>query len=60
MTRDELTDRRAAKLAGETPATLPRVPERDRFGYGEECSCGCGATSAPVGLCECGKPKGHS
>ncbi len=26
---------------------------------GEKCTCGCGATSAPKGLCECGAPVGH-
>jgi hypothetical protein len=45
---------------GEDMRTRHAVREWERYGQGEECNCGCGATSAPPGRCECGQPLGHS
>ena len=56
MTRDELADRREAKLDGERSTPLPRT------GHGVkliECSCGCQATMRDDARCECGQKRGH-
>ncbi len=52
-----LRARQAAHLGdplGVTGWTQPRE-RRER----SECTCGCGATSALIGRCECGRKLGH-
>ena len=54
MTREEMTDRRETKLAGDAPGPLPRDGHGVRL---IECDCGCGATMRDDGRCECGQDR---